>query len=173
MILVYHHQDSLHRLLYTPIFGVMIGVLIFSSYSLFKVSMDKTFSWAVLASRIFITATIGTSAAYIAKQADKHLKAEQKYRRMHLELSSLDPFISILDEADKRKLKETLVDRFFKGANEYNSESYKEDFKNIDINELGSAISEEIENNEEIVNLSKKIFTTVLNKAVDQLFKKS
>ncbi|MCG8483568.1 MAG: hypothetical protein MJA31_09695, partial [Clostridia bacterium] len=50
---------------------------------------------------------------YAARESNKHRKLETKNRTAELELSSINPFIEILDEDKKQSIKEKLVDKYF------------------------------------------------------------
>ena len=105
---------------------ISLGALIcLSLFALFSFNfLQSTFSWSQLSSRMFVAATLGTLAAYAAKQASEHKKAERFNRKMELELASIDPYLVGLPDEMLFKTKEMLAEKFF--GNELPVEIIKE-----------------------------------------------
>ena len=56
---------------------------------------------------------LGVPAFYAAKEAEKHRRSEKHYRKMELELASIDPYIESLPEEQRDQLKQKLAERLF------------------------------------------------------------
>lgn len=63
--------------------------------------------------RVIAAAVLTYPAIYAAKESTKHRNLETKNRNMELELASIGPFIEMLPEEKKQKIKEELVDKYF------------------------------------------------------------
>jgi hypothetical protein len=71
------------------------------------------FDWKVTLIRLLATSILTVPSAYAARESSKHRKLEMKYRKMELELASIDPFMENLPEKDRFELKHNMVDRMF------------------------------------------------------------
>ncbi len=63
--------------------------------------------------RIIATAVLTYPAIYASKESTKHRNLETKKRNKELELASIGPFIEMLPEEKKQKIKEDLVNKYF------------------------------------------------------------
>lgn len=64
-------------------------------------------------SRIAVSAAIFLPAAYLARLAGKHRKAEIAYRSLGLRVAAFDPYILNLPEAERNEMKRQMADVFF------------------------------------------------------------
>lgn len=72
--------------------------------------------WFTTATRLGVAVALGGLAAYLGNQARLHRRRETTYRGMELELATLDPFLSSLDEETRHQLKARLAPRYFVGV---------------------------------------------------------
>lgn len=63
--------------------------------------------------RIIAAAVLTYPAIYAARESTKHRNLETKNRNIELELASIGPFIEMLPEDKKQKIKEELVNKYF------------------------------------------------------------
>lgn len=63
--------------------------------------------------RIIAAAVLTYPAIYAARESTKHRNLETKNRNIELELASIGPFIEMLPEEKKQKIKEELVNKYF------------------------------------------------------------
>lgn len=92
----------------------LIGLVVFAIV-LFKVSLDDNFQVSIplTVTRVFIAGAVAILAGYAARQADKHDRAQRRYRKMELELASIAPFLHEFPEADALKIKTDLAMKMF------------------------------------------------------------
>lgn len=67
--------------------------------------------------RIIAAAVLTYPAIYAARESSKHRNLETKNRNLELELASIGPFIELLPEANRQKIKEELVKKYFGNTN--------------------------------------------------------
>jgi hypothetical protein len=70
-------------------------------------------NWAELMTAGSLTLVLLAAAGYASRQSKTHRDLEQQMRWFSLEVKAIDPFLSSLDEADKRELKKQLSERLF------------------------------------------------------------
>jgi len=89
--------------------------LIFFAYqiALGRPADDPTRFYQGLATRIFLSITVGIFAAYAARQADKASIAERRNRKLALELEAVGPYIADLPTDMQNKFRIDLGDRSF------------------------------------------------------------
>jgi len=75
--------------------------------------IKEGFDWKIVLFRITTTLILAIPGFYAAKESEKYRRSEQRYRRMELELASIDPYLESLPEDKRHTLKETLAQRFF------------------------------------------------------------
>ncbi|SOE20282.1 hypothetical protein SAMN06298216_0775 [Spirosomataceae bacterium TFI 002] len=88
---------------------ILSGLLIFSIWKIGDIDYD----WHKAIIRIIASAILIYPATYASKESGKHRKLENLNRKLELELSSISPFIEILDEAKKQEIKAKLVEKYF------------------------------------------------------------
>src|SRR3990172_8125090 len=93
-------------------FVFMAGAAGLAIYTVFYV-IKGDFDWKNVLFRITTTLILFVPGYYAAKESEKHRRSEQRYRRMELELASIDPYLESLPEDKRHTLKETLAQRFF------------------------------------------------------------
>jgi hypothetical protein len=69
--------------------------------------------WQPVMLRIGITIALAIPAAYAARESERHRQLERHYRRMELELASVDTYLGKLPDNIKNDLKAKLADQFF------------------------------------------------------------
>lgn len=94
--------------------------------STLKVALQADAAWQQVFLRIGITIALAIPAAYAARESERHRRLERKYRRMELELSSIDTYLAKLPEATRHELKAKLAERFF-GQSEEEGGSDRDD----------------------------------------------
>lgn len=88
-------------------------------YSIWKIG-DVSYDWHKAIIRIVASAILIYPAAYASRESGKHRKLENLNRKLELELSSISPFIEILEETKKQEIKAKLVEKYF--GNNYSAE---------------------------------------------------
>jgi len=88
-------------------------------YSIWKIG-DVNYDWHKAIIRIVASAILIYPATYASRESSKHRKLENLNRKLELELSSISPFIEILDEPKKQEIKAKLVEKYF--GNNYSIE---------------------------------------------------
>lgn len=73
-----------------------MGGIIFVAAKAFMPLVQGGFSWEGFAGRVFVSLTVGVLAAYAAAQADKHIQAERRNRKLALELEAIGPYLAPL-----------------------------------------------------------------------------
>ncbi len=102
---------SLSFLVLTAILGII------SMFPINILNVDLTVSNVYqLGIRLIIALSLGSAAAYSARQAHKNFRLEVRTKLIYLDLLTLDSFINDLE--DKSKLKGNLVSKYF-GRHEY------------------------------------------------------
>lgn len=74
---------------------------------------EGTMEWTDLVSRVVLTGIGITLFTYCAKQSTYHRIEERRNRKNELELASLDPYLKDMEEPDQKKVKESLVNKYF------------------------------------------------------------
>ena len=93
---------------------ISLGALIYFAYLIaFIPHVPDTEFLQGLASRVFLSITIGVFAAYSASQGNKALLSERKNRKLALELEALGPYIAPLPTAMQDKFRADLGERSF------------------------------------------------------------
>lgn len=113
---------------------VMSGLLIWTIIDLSKDDFDLYKSIV----RIVAATILTYPAIYASKESSRHRVLETKNRNLELELASLGPFIELLSEDKKEKIKEDLVYRYF--GNGLSEENVKESEEDVSINGLEKII---------------------------------
>ncbi|NCI45032.1 hypothetical protein [Sediminibacterium soli] len=89
---------------------IMSGLLI---WSIIEISKNGEFNLYKSLVRILAAAVLTYPAVYAARESTKHRKLETQNRNLELELASIGPFIELLPEDKKQKIKEELVNKYF------------------------------------------------------------
>jgi hypothetical protein len=87
----------------TWIFAILtlISILTILIYQLFFPSETKA-DFSLLATKILFTATLGFTAKWTSKRANRHLAEESKYHRLSVNISTIDSFVEKLDEESRK-----------------------------------------------------------------------
>lgn len=105
-----HKSDAnLFRWVTLAIMTVMSGLIVWSIIEL----SDKDFDIYKSLVRIIAAAVLTYPAIYASRESTKHRNLETKNRNLELELASIGPFIELLPEDTKQKIKEVLVSKYF------------------------------------------------------------
>ena len=83
----------------------------------------QSFDWKLAVFRILTTLILAIPALYSARESSRHRTMEQKYRKMQLELASIDPYLESLEKPKQEKLKEELAKSFFGQPLEQNKDT--------------------------------------------------
>lgn len=121
------------RTIATIFMCILSGLLVFSIWKIGDVDYD----WHKAIIRIIASAILIYPATYASRESGKHRKMENLNRKLELELSSISPFIEILDETKKQEIKARLVEKYF--GNNYN-ENDIEKSDNISSNMLETIV---------------------------------
>jgi len=109
---------------------VMSGLLVWSIIEL----GNKDFNLYKSLVRVLAAAVLTYPAVYAARESSKHRKLETQNRNLELELASIGPFIELLPEDKKEKIKEELVNKYF--GNHNLIPDTKEDEDDVSVNAL-------------------------------------
>lgn len=88
---------------------IMSGLLI---YSIIELSSSEFNIYKTLV-RILAASVLTYPAVYTARESTRHRNLETQNRNLELELASIGPFIELLPEEKKQKIKEELVSKYF------------------------------------------------------------
>lgn len=102
--------------------GATILVLVVALiYQIWKSINVDSINYALLSSKILLTATLGLIAKWTSKQASRHNIEETKYRRLSLNMATLKPFIDTLEEGKKNEVMAAIAIKTFtdSGVNEF------------------------------------------------------
>lgn len=89
---------------------IMSGLLIWSTIEISRTGEFNLYKSLV---RILAAAVLTYPAVYASRESTKHRKLETQNRNLELELASIGPFIELLPEDKKQKIKEELVNKYF------------------------------------------------------------
>lgn len=90
----------------------MIGIVIGAGYT-FYLSIDKDIDTGSFLSKALVSFACAILAAYAAREGEKHRRLEQHYRKLQLELSSIDPYLASLPEEQRNEMKALIANRLF------------------------------------------------------------
>jgi hypothetical protein len=96
--------------------GLFILLIASAIWNMFH-NQNEAFSWSQFASKWSVTMAIGTAVTYFARQAAKQDRAERENRHMELQMATIDPYLEVFDETERKEIKRLLVDRIFTGKN--------------------------------------------------------
>jgi hypothetical protein len=102
---------------------ILSGLLIFSIWKIGDIDYD----WHKAIIRIIASAILIYPATYASRESSKHRKIENLNRKLELELSSISPFIEILDETKKQEIKAKLVEKYFGNSTSLETDGDKND----------------------------------------------
>lgn len=111
---------------------IMSGLLI---WSIIEISKNGEFNLYKSLVRILAAAVLTYPAVYAARESSRHRQLETQNRKLELELASIGPFIELLPEDKKQKIKEELVNRYFGNNNSLQPNSNNEN-DDVPINSL-------------------------------------
>lgn len=122
------HKDSANFFRWIAL-GFMIIMSAMLIYSIIELS-NTDFNLYKSLVRILAAAVLTYPAVYAARESTRHRTLETKNRNLELELASIGPFIELLPEDKKQKIKETLVDKYFGKSTSLDSDG-KEDSDDV------------------------------------------
>ncbi|GIP40769.1 hypothetical protein J31TS4_40490 [Paenibacillus sp. J31TS4] len=93
--------------------GLFLGLI---ASAIFNTLHSGEFSWAIIASKWSVTLAIGAAVTYCATQATKLDRVERENRNMELQMATIDPYLEIFNEEERKEVKKLLVDRIFTGV---------------------------------------------------------
>lgn len=107
-----HERKTANRWRVAAVCG-MIGVVIAAALIVEISLKNNTVDWKMIVFRYATAALVLLPAFYAISESAHHRKMEHKYRRLQLELASIDPFLESLPKDMRYELKKTLADRIF------------------------------------------------------------
>lgn len=113
--------------------GFMAAMSALLIWSLIKISKNGEFNLYKSLVRILMAAVLTYPAVYASRESSKHRKLETQNRSLELELASIGPFIELLPEDKKEKIKEELASKYF---GNYNSVTGSKDDEDVSVNAL-------------------------------------
>ncbi len=90
-----------------------MSLLILAVTGIIVLSMFEPVDWKMILFRYATVIVVALPAVYAMRESSHHRGLENKCRRMQLELSAIDPFISSLDANERKALKKELANRIF------------------------------------------------------------
>lgn len=104
----------------------LVGLIGFAIFA-FKATVESgEFDLGLFGARAFVAASFGILAAYSARQAEKHRKAERRNRRLELEIASIGPYLSDLPPEMQHEVRKNIADRVFGNLDESKEQSSDE-----------------------------------------------
>ena len=101
---------------YLRVFALIFMVLaVGGAITIIFLAQAKDFDWQYLLLKLLTTTTLTIPATYAAKESSKHRQMERRYRKMQLELATIDPFIDDLPNDKQIELKTELTSKIFGG----------------------------------------------------------
>jgi len=92
----------------------LMGILVVGAIVIVELSLRcDSIDWKMLLFRYATAVILVLPAAYAMNESSRHRKMELRYRRMQLELASIDPFLETLPKEKRDELKQTLAGRMF------------------------------------------------------------
>lgn len=91
--------------------AILVGGAIYTVH--IAITQTEGFDWRIVLFRIMTIFTLAVPAIYAARESEKHRNSEHKYRKMELELASIDPYLESLPDEEKVKLKASFAERVF------------------------------------------------------------
>lgn len=108
--------DSARKTKYIWQIGTVVLFLLLIVSAVWNAFGDSVgFNWTKLAAKWSVTLAIGAAVAYTAKQAARQDQVERNNRNMELQMATIDPYLDIFNEDERREIKRQLVDRIFTG----------------------------------------------------------
>lgn len=114
--------------------GFMIVMSSMLIYSIIELS-NTDFNLYKSLVRILAAAVLTYPAVYAARESSRHRNLETQNRNLELELASIGPFIELLPEDKKQKIKEDLVNKYF-GKTQTMFDEKKSDSEDVSVNGL-------------------------------------
>jgi hypothetical protein len=115
---------------------LLAGILITTIWNI----GGEQYDWKLALIRIFSALVLSYPATYAAQESAKHRKLENLNRKAELELSSINPFIEILNDEKKQAIKEKLVERYFGNSDGYVEKDSEKDVEGTYIKVLDKLV---------------------------------
>lgn len=91
----------------------MTAMIIAAGFTYYYSLTHSEIDWKMLLIRFGTTIVIAIPAVYAAQESSKHRDREKRLRKLHLELASIDAYLSLLPIETQYRLKEELTAKFF------------------------------------------------------------
>src|SRR6218665_2274863 len=114
--------------------GFMVVMSLLLIYSIIELSCGDFDLYKSLV-RILAASVLVYPAVYAAKESARHRNLEIQNRNLELELASIGPFIELLSEDKKQKIREDLANKYF-GKSHTMFEDKKNDSEGVLVSEL-------------------------------------
>lgn len=92
--------------------GAFLGMIAFIVW-VFFISNGSEMQFTTLIMRVLVVSAFLILATYSAKLANRHEKMERRYRRMELELASVNPYLAGLQEEERNALIQKFAIKYF------------------------------------------------------------
>ena len=83
------------------------------SYFIFLVFVDTTTDFKTLLFRWLVLLFLTLPTIYILKESSRHRADERKYRKLGVQLATIDSYLATCDQKEKTTLKNSLLPNFF------------------------------------------------------------
>lgn len=108
-------QANRWRLVAAVSAGLAIGFNLFLILAEAFGWVDDTFEWDRQVPRVLLTLSLLAFASYAAVESSRHRRRQEINRQMEKELASLDPYMGLFSDKEKKEMKIEKFDFFFQG----------------------------------------------------------
>jgi len=105
-------QDKLSWYLKIGSIFFMLFIVAGAAWVYFDVQVKETI-WQINLVRLLATLTVLYPATYLARESTRHRTLSNMLKKKHLELATIDTFISNLPEDERNTIKASLIDKYF------------------------------------------------------------
>ena len=102
--------------------GAVAVAIVFNLFLITGIALgwiDEGFDWHRQVPRVLLTLSLFALASYAGVESSRHRRRRRRRqdanRQIEKELASLEPYLALFDDADKKRIKEAKFDLFFKG----------------------------------------------------------
>lgn len=96
--------------------------------------MKDNLNWMVIALRFGSGVALLIPAIYCARESARPWRNESKHRRISLELAAIEPYLSQMDEVDRKKAYSEKVNDYFVGHSDQIDPDDKDSLRNLNLN---------------------------------------
>jgi hypothetical protein len=96
------------------VFATLIGFALFIFYNVVtSTNQSESPNYPVLLTKLSVLAILGIVARWTTKQANRHQEEERRFKRMALELATINPYLADLPENNRIELKSKHTEKIF------------------------------------------------------------